>query len=101
MNKLTETALNHRSFRQQKGGFRTALLWARVGIAHLNGHKKFHSRIGKQNIKNLPPKKKLYKEFYRRKENVRKVELIQKSVDNVLRKINCELSTTKETDINL
>jgi len=56
--------------------------------AHLNGHKEIPLPNWKAEHKKLITEKdKLYKEFYRRKENVRKVELIQKSVDNVTREV--------------
>jgi len=45
-------------------------------------------------------KDKLYKEFYRQKENIRKVELIQKSVNNALRENSHEI-LTKAIDVNL
>jgi len=41
----------------------------------------------------------LYEEFYHQKENIRKVELIQKSVD-ALRENSHEI-LTKEIDVNL
>jgi len=44
-------------------------------------------------------KDKLYEEFYHQKENIRKVELIQKSVD-ALRENSHEI-LTKEIDVNL
>ena len=57
--------------------------------AHLNGHKEIPLPNWKAEHKKLTAEKgSLYKEFYHQKENVRKVEVIQKSVYNVFRKIN-------------
>ena len=70
--------------------------------AHLNGHKEIPLPNWKAEHKKLTAEKdKLYKEFYHQKENVRKVELIQKSVDNVIRENSHEISPTKGIDVNL
>ena len=56
--------------------------------ANLNGHKEIPLPNWKAEHKKLTTEKdKLYEEFYHQKENVRKVEGIQKSVNNALRDI--------------
>ena len=62
--------------------------------AHLNGHKEIPLPNWKAEHKKLTIEKdKLYEEFCHQKENVRKVEVIQKSVDNIFQNVNNSIIT--------